>query len=224
MPDVAGWVSYGASPARVARPHRRRPRAGPDARPRLRAAPGRRRHRPRRAAPPPGAVLRRAGRRRAGRARRAPRAVDRAAAAGLGPRQRAGGSPAAARPDRARTPRRRRPAGDPAAGVQPGARPRATPGSAAGPAPATARDRPPTAPIRAARRWAPPSTAPSRRTAAVAPAGPTRYSPSSNSPSVAAWTGCCRATTSAWCRARAPSRARHGSISPATTYGGWTGR
>ena len=52
-------------PAGHPRPGRRRPRAGADARPRLRAAAGRPRRRRRRAAPPPGALLRRARRRRA---------------------------------------------------------------------------------------------------------------------------------------------------------------
>ena len=85
MADVGGWVAYGASPRAVARHHRRCPRAGPGARARLRAAPGRRRHRARRAAPPPRAVLRRAGRRRPRRPRRHPRAPDRPAPAGVGP-------------------------------------------------------------------------------------------------------------------------------------------
>ena len=40
----------------------------------------------------------------------------------------------------------------------------------------------------------------------------------------AGWTGCCRATTSGWCPARAPSRGRRAPTSPATTCGGWTGR
>ena len=54
LTEVAGWLSYGASPARVARHHRRGPRAGPGPRAGLRGAAGRHRRRAGRVAAPPG--------------------------------------------------------------------------------------------------------------------------------------------------------------------------
>ena len=70
-----------------------------------------------------------------------------------------------------------------------------------------------------------------RSTAALARAEHRRPGPAGRRPGHpgadrrgAGWTGCCRATTSAWCPAPAPNRATPGRTTPATTSGGWTGR
>ena len=151
------------------------------------------------------------------RARGRPGAADRAAAAGgaaaarhrrlpaAGERARAAAAPVhrarpAAQPGSrptGRTPRRSRAAGRPAAGPQ--RRRRASPG----------RRRRPTAAG---------SAAPSR------PPRPRRCCAGWSSPCATSWTACCRAATSAWCPGRAASRGSRASTTPATTCGGWTGR
>ena len=125
LTDVAQWVSYGASPRASLGLDRRRPRAGADARARLRAAAGRAGHRRGRAGAPAGAQLRRDRRRRARRARGAPRPADRAAAAGRP-------APARRRAGRHGRRRRRRPARSapaPPASQPLGLRPRPAPAS-----------------------------------------------------------------------------------------------
>ena len=207
-PTSAGWVSYGASPARQPRHRRGRAGAGPGARPRLRAAAGRPGRGAGRAAAPAGALLRRARRRRARSTTSSRRVLQtRAAAAGVRARRRA--RPAAA--DAGCPPVRTDavPIRQPAASVlrqldrgRPAARSvgRREPKHRTGPARARRRR------SCAANGWRPALRTP--RTDRAPQAG----RPAAGQP------------PRPGARARHRSRGRPGPTSPATTCAGWTGR